>query len=162
MGKKIIVKGADFSNVCVGRANINSHFVFDLKPYTGNHFMESGATPESPKRITNTASFTGSELIDVSAFQGKKMRLTFFKYKNSIDGVTAEGYLFCNVFFNENNEAISVIQCGVDVENHSRAYADEIIIDVPNDAVTFSAAYVVDSKRAAWDIPPFNCEIITE
>lgn len=83
MGKKLIIKGADFSDVAIHIviADITSRFSFT------DNLGISGETGEPFNSTTNK--WSGSNYVDISDYQGKKLKMTTVNIAtSSVNGST--------------------------------------------------------------------------
>jgi hypothetical protein len=146
MGKKLIIKGADFS---VNK--IDLPFEVDL---TGLFTFTSG-TYAIGGGATSSASFKKSNTIDVSDYVGKTMNVSFCSYKSSAGERPGYYGLF---FYDADNQVISNQQVYLGTDGNGSGRSVDMNIIIPDNAVGFKTTYLAE-EAFADEATPFYCII---
>lgn len=144
MGKRLIIKGADFSeNGIAGAVDITSLF----------STWESG-TFDNNGNDKGSSTYKRSSAVDISDYAGKKMTFTNTAYKTG----AGERPVFYSIFLDENDDLCGRIQVEfAEDAAASTGYTVVQTIDIPADAVSFRATYFDETKELSFNFDDFNC-----
>lgn len=148
------------SSILIRRANVVEGSPYPPTPVEvdlTNLFTWEAGTYNSNGGNSSSSVFKRSSTIDISAYAGKTMKITWCAYNSSTGGQTTYYGLF---FYDSNNTKIS----GVRVPKatgygSSTGYSiDDYEIEIPSNAAGFKTTYFADS--VSFTISPFSCKVI--